>query len=189
MNERKRVMRFFSAWNDESEERWLEQMAQSGWHLVKVALFYTFEKGDPAKVRYRVDYPPQQKASVDEYVRLCRDAGWDRVSEFCGWQYFRTALPDAPEIYTDMTSRIAKYRRLLVIAVFLAVITMVGNLQWMTKPGWSHNPVALVTVMRWIAIFLFFFWAYVVARMSLYIHILKRKAGMGGSGFSKNGSI
>ena len=48
MNKRKHVFRLFSAWNDAKEERWLEEMAQTGWHLVSGPIVYCFEEGAPA---------------------------------------------------------------------------------------------------------------------------------------------
>lgn len=181
MSERKHVLRLYFAWNDEKEERWLEQMARSGWHLVNAAILYTFEKGMPAEVRYRVDYPPQQKSSVEEYVKLCRDAGWDRVCEFCGWQYFRTASQEAPEIYTDTASRIAKYRRLLAFSLLLAVTTVGANFSSLLDS--SSGPRAhmiFLSVIRWIVVFLLCAWVYILTRLAIHIRVLKHKAGAGG---------
>lgn len=50
----KTVFRMLWAWNDENEERWLEETERSGWHLKAVRGFgYTFEKGPPSEVAYR----------------------------------------------------------------------------------------------------------------------------------------
>jgi hypothetical protein len=97
MSKRKCVFRLFSAWNDAKEERWLEEMAQAGWHLVSDPVVYCFKEGVPAQMRYRLDYR-SERSGLDEYLRLCKDSGWERVFSFAGWQYFRTASDTAPEI-------------------------------------------------------------------------------------------
>lgn len=55
MNKRKHVFRLFFAWNDAKEERWLQEMAQTGWHLVCGPIVYCFEQWVPAQMRYRLD--------------------------------------------------------------------------------------------------------------------------------------
>jgi len=152
MSERKCVFRLYTAWNDDKEERWLEEMARSGWHLVSGPFPYTFERGAPAEIRYRLDYPPQD-SNLPEYLRLCHDAGWERVCESAGWQYFRTASAEAPEIYTDNASRIGKYRRQMVICLFLAITTTLPNIPGML----DHSPGPLghkivIGVARWLSL-------------------------------------
>ena len=179
MKERKRVFRWFWAWNDEKEERWLEQMALSGWHLVSGPVIYTFEQNAPARVRYRLDYQPKKK-NLDEYLRLCRDSGWERVLEFAGWQYLRTASPDAPEIYTDMDSRIAMHRRLLTVCVVLAVLAVVTNLNTLLGgPGHPESRSFFFVGLRWMVVAIICLWAYILGRMLLHIRSLKRRPTAG----------
>ena len=66
--------------------------------------------------------------TIEDYLKLFRDAGWERVLEVGGWQYFRTASKDAPEIYTDSYSRIAKYHRLYTAALVLTIAPWVRAL-------------------------------------------------------------
>ena len=55
---RKDVVRVFGRWSLTNEERWLEKMAGRGWFLYEVAApcVYRFEKGEPSKLRYAVEY-------------------------------------------------------------------------------------------------------------------------------------
>lgn len=175
MSKRKHVFRWFWAWNDDAEERWLEEMAASGWHLVSGPIWYCFEQGAPAHVRYALDYPPQN-AELQDYLKLCSDAGWERVLQFSGWQYFRTSSLDAPDLYTDANSRIAKYNRLLSILVLLAITTLCGNLPWMLGPSNIEPSQALFEALRMTMVIVGVLWVYVLVRLSLFIRKLKREA-------------
>ena len=176
MSEKKHTVRWYFPWDDDKEERWLERMAASGWHLVSSSFIYEFERGAPAQVRYRLDYPPQQP-ELDEYLRLCRDAGWERVCDCCGWQYFRTASPEVPEIYTDMTSRVAKYRRLFAICLMLAITTIAANISSLTDTSSGpHAHLMVVSTMRWVVIAIICMWIYILMRLAVHIRRLKNKA-------------
>jgi hypothetical protein len=108
--------KWFWAWQDEQEERWLREIARHGLHLQKADAFgkYTFVKGAPQDVAYRLDFVPSSKKQED-YFQLFRDAGWEHVGEMMGWQYWRKEIVDSkvPEIFTDKASKIQKYQRLL----------------------------------------------------------------------------
>jgi hypothetical protein len=128
--ETKRVFRLFFVWQDEQEEQWLEQMAREGWRLVRAGVVYRFERDIPREVRYRLDYRSSAPGGWPEYLGLFRDAGWEHVGRFGGWQYFRTCSREAPEIFTDTASRAHKYRQLLALllaAMTVNLITFVGN--------------------------------------------------------------
>ncbi len=171
---RKKVYRWYWAWNNKNEERWLEQMARSGWHLVGGPFPYIFEQGAPVEARYRMDYPSQD-ADKGEYLRLYRDSGWERVFEFAGWQYFSTTSPEAPEIYTDSASRIAMFRRLLGVCVVLFLCTMTGNMFTLfDHSAGSHAHIVMREFLRWVVVALLCMWVYIIARLLIHIRKLKR---------------
>ncbi len=178
MSKRKNVYRWYWAWNDKKEERWLEEMARSGWRLVGGPFPYVFEEGAPAEVRYRMDYPPQN-TDLSEYLRLCRDTGWERIFEFAGWQYFRATSPEVPEIYTDSASRIAMFRRLLGVCLVLLICTMSGNMFALfdRTPG-PHAHIVVRETLRWLVVGLLFVWTYVIARLVLHIRWLRKQAAI-----------
>jgi hypothetical protein len=111
------VKKFKWFWHDQDveQEHWLRSMAQQGLHLKKLNVLqqWTFEKGEPADIVYRVDFNTQ--SAKPEYRLLLEDAGWEQAMEHHGWQYWRTAAVDgrAPEIFTDAKNRNAKFTRLL----------------------------------------------------------------------------
>jgi hypothetical protein len=112
------VRKFRWFWDDADHaiERWLQEMAREGLHLKSVGCVrtvFTFERGAPADITYRIDF---QMHRIDpSYVQLFEDAGWERVDQLLGWQYWRAPTRDglAPEIFTDVESQIRKYQRLL----------------------------------------------------------------------------
>ncbi len=179
MSKRKKVYRWYWAWNDKKEESWLEEMARSGWHLVGGPFPYIFEEGAPAETRYRLDYPPQN-TDLTEYLRLCRDAGWERVFQFSGWQYFRSISQEAPEIYTVVASRITMFRRLLGVCVVLFLCTMTGNIfALFDNTTGSHARIMVREMFRWIVVGLLGIWVYIFARLWLHIDKLKRSSAQG----------
>lgn len=115
--------KWFWAWNDEKEEAWLSEMAAQGLHLENVTLpgRYHFKKGEPANYIYRLDYQSLKTKDKDSYLQLFSDAGWENVGEMGGWMYFRYLVKNgiAPEIYSDLDSKIGKYQRVM---TFLAIL-------------------------------------------------------------------
>ena len=120
--ETKTVHRVIFAWEDEKEERWLEEMSASGWHLTGVAPFtWYFQKGKPTLLAYRLDYKLTLDKDYQDYKQIFVDSGWELVCVMSNWHYYRI-LPEneqVPEIYSDNRSKAAKYQRLLVLFLIL----------------------------------------------------------------------
>ena len=129
--ESKKVTKFrwFWAWQDEAEEEWLKKMSQKGYHLASVGFpcTYTFSVAEPRNYVYRLDYQTFRKKDRNEYLQLFLDAGWEHVGEMSAWQYFRkvAAAGETPEIFTDVESKIAKYKRVLAYVGFSYIILIV----------------------------------------------------------------
>lgn len=126
-----RKFKFFFAWDDEKEEAWLHEMALNGWKLVTITFpgFYTFEEASPANTVYRLDFNSDSR-NYPAYLRLFEDSGWEHVLAYGSWHYFRITTPygEAPEIFNDNTSKIAKYQRvMLTLVVLLPLFISVGN--------------------------------------------------------------
>jgi Protein of unknown function (DUF2812) len=124
-------LNWFWPWQDEKEEAWLEEMSQVGWHLKSMQLpcVYYFNKGEPGRFTYRLDYMPADKAKNQEYLQIFLDAGWEYIGEMSNWRYWRKlSLTGEPhEIFTDVESKLRKYRRLLAyMAFFLALLVFIG---------------------------------------------------------------
>lgn len=117
-------LRFFAVWQADKEIRWLEQMAREGWHLVRGGILFKFRKGAPAMVRYQLDYRTETGAQLQEYLDLCRDAGWEYVYRFASWHYFRTTDASAPDLHTDPASLADRYKRILALLALLLLVNM-----------------------------------------------------------------
>lgn len=117
MNEN-RVIQFkwFWSWQDDKQEAWLEAMSQKGLHLCDFKAFgrYVFDIGTPRNYTYRLDFD-QTSGEDSDYFQLIQEAGWERIIQISGWQYWRKETHEgkAPELFTDTGSKIQKYQRLL----------------------------------------------------------------------------
>ena len=124
-----RKYRWFWAWQDDKEEAWLRQMSQEGLHLASLGFpgVYYFTPGKPANYVYRLDFITDSK-DRSNYLQLFKDAGWEHLGYMGGWQYFRTLAEtgELPEIYSDLDSKVQKYRRLLAyLTIFLPIMIVV----------------------------------------------------------------
>ncbi len=120
--------RWFWAWQDEAEERWLAEMSGKGFHLNSVGIpgIYTFQVAEPRSYVYRMDYQSFTRKDKKEYLQLYQDAGWEYIGELSAWQYFRKELKpgEVNEIFTDVESKIAKYNRALVFTGFMIILLL-----------------------------------------------------------------
>jgi hypothetical protein len=176
MKDRISAWRWFWPWEDMKEERWLEEMESKGWHLRRGPICYGFDRCAPVQVRYRLDYHTDRK-DMDDYLAIFRDSGWERVMVYGGWQYFRTTNPDAPEIFTDAASRIAKYQRFFGFLCIVAIPLLLCNLPTLIN---NWQPGGLVDTLQhsivWVVLVLYAFWVYVLARLALFIRKLKKQS-------------
>lgn len=144
----KKVVKVIFAWEDEKEEKWLEEMAAQGWKLETAAPYvYYFRKGKPEKVVIRLDYKNTLDKDYQEYLNLFRDAGWELVVTFANWHYFRIR-PDnneMPEIYNSDRAKAQKYRRLMYAFIPLLPIFAIF-LTRMASPSFSQ----VNSVIEWI---------------------------------------
>ena len=109
----KRVFKTFWAWQKRAEEKWLEEMARSGWSLNKASGFmYRFRRSEPQDVVFRIDYKELSETQAGDYLQLCEDFGWEFVGRWLNWLYFRRPAEDgvSPELYTDNASRLERFR-------------------------------------------------------------------------------
>jgi len=181
IKETKTVFKVIFAWQDEKEEKWLEEMAASGWHLLSVAPFvYTFQRGTPEVVTYRLDYKLTTNKDYPEYVSIFRDSGWELVASMANWHYYRIKSENSntPEIYNSSRAKAQKYRRLLAVLLpFLPIYLVILN------PGRLANHEELgkyslfFDVTQLILFIFIIFLCYAVIRIGLKIRKLESHPG------------
>ncbi|MDP2843729.1 MAG: DUF2812 domain-containing protein [Anaerolineaceae bacterium] len=127
----KTIYKAIFAWEDEKEEKWLEQMAADGWKLISVAPYvYKFQRSEPERIIFRLDYKNTLDKDYQEYLSLFEDAGWELFTTFANWQYFKIKPEnnEVPEIYNSGKAKAQKYRRLLLgIVVFMPIYVILLN--------------------------------------------------------------
>ena len=106
----------------------------------------------------------------EDYLQLFNDAGWEKVDEMAGWQYFRQAARsgDEMEIYTDAESKIGKYTRLLAFLGILMLPMFFGIINL------SNAPYSWVSAIWVFTCLLFVLYVYAMIRLLLRIRELKR---------------
>ena len=125
MMEKKIVYRIFTIADYEREALYFREMHDEGWKLKEVsysnlvvAVKYTFEKCQPEQVSYQLDFYPMKKSERTSYLQLFKDCGWEHITDFNGFSYFRKLHSgiesDAEfEIYNDAAGKLAMVKRIL----------------------------------------------------------------------------
>lgn len=140
MMEKKIVYRIFTIADYEREALDFREMHAEGWKLRKVgysillfAVKYTFEKCHPEQVSYQLDFYPMEKSERASYLQLFKDCGWEHITDFNGFSYFRKLhsgieLDAEFEIYNDAAGKLAMVKRILtrrmlpILLLFLALL-------------------------------------------------------------------
>lgn len=138
--EKKIVYRIFTIADYEREALYFREMHAEGWKLKEVtysnlvvAVKYTFEKCQPEQVSYQLDFYPMKKSERASYLQLFKDCGWEHITDFNGFSYFRKLYSgiesDAEfEIYNDAAGKLAMVKRILtrrmlpILLLFLALL-------------------------------------------------------------------
>ncbi|HUU62674.1 MAG TPA: DUF2812 domain-containing protein [Dehalococcoidia bacterium] len=172
-----RKIKWFWPWQDEQEEAWLRNMSQKGWHLSSVGLpcIYRFRAGEQRDYVYRLDYQTFPKKDKQEYQQLFRDAGWEHIGEMSAWQYSRKEIKEGEtlEIFTDVESKVTKYKRVLAFLAFFVVILIapLPNI-WSDPPySWSYSLWIILRVISLLAMGVFM---YAIIKIMLRIGQLRK---------------
>lgn len=119
----------------EKEEKWLNEMAQSGWALESFRLMrYVFKQVEPGTFTYRIELlshlpsHPESKA----YMAFLDEVGVEVVDTSYRWIFLRKRTSDGPfQLYSNFDSMIQREKRMIQLygAVGLAnFVVVVANL-------------------------------------------------------------
>ena len=146
MMEKKVVYRIATIADYDREALYLRKMHAEGWKLREVSysilLFvvkYTFEKCQPEQVSYQLDFYPMEKSERASYLQLFKDCGWEHITDFNSFSYFRKAHSEVEsaaefEIYNDAAGKLAMVKRILtrrmfpILLLFLALLPVFSKL-------------------------------------------------------------
>ena len=114
----KKEFRYFSIFNHEKEQAYLQEQHRHGWKFWKVTGLgmYHFVECDPEEVVYQLDYNPEGSAHKEEYQKMFADCGWEYILDYAGYSYFRKEVSEdgmAEEIFCDEDSRLQMMERVL----------------------------------------------------------------------------
>ena len=123
--EKKVVYRIATIADYDREALYLREMHAQGWKLKEVtysnlvvAVKYTFEKCQSEQVSYQLDFYPMKKSERASYLQLFKDCGWEHITDFNSFSYFRKAHSEVEsaaefEIYNDAAGKLAMVKRIL----------------------------------------------------------------------------
>ena len=142
----KKVYRICTIADYDREALYLRGMHAEGWKLKEVsysnlvvAVKYSFERCQPEQVVYQLDFYPMKKSERASYLQLFKDCGWEHITDFNGFSYFRKLYSgvesDAEfEIYNDAAGKLAMVKKILtmrmlpVLLLFSALLPVFSKL-------------------------------------------------------------
>ena len=143
--EKKIVYRIATIADYDREALYLRKMHAKGWKLRKVsysillfAVKYTFEKCHPEQVSYRLDFYPMEKSERTSYLQLFKDCGWEHITDFNSFSYFRKAHSEIEsnvefEIYNDAAGKLAMVNRILRLRLVPVLLLLAIHIPFLLK--------------------------------------------------------
>ena len=143
--EKKVVYRIATIADYDREALYLGKMNAQGWKLKEVnysnlvvAVKYTFEKCQPEQVSYQLDFYPMKKSERASYLQLFKDCGWEHITDFNGFSYFRKAHSEIEsdaefEIYNDAAGKLDMVKRILIMRMLPILLLFAALLPIFSK--------------------------------------------------------
>ena len=143
--EKKVVYRIATIADYDREALYLRKMHAQGWKLKEVsysnlvvAVKYTFEKCQPEQVSYQLDFYPMKKSERASYLQLFKDCGWEHITDFNGFSYFRKAHSEIEsdaefEIYNDAAGKLDMVKRILIMRMLPILLLFAALLPIFSK--------------------------------------------------------
>ena len=143
--EKKVVYRISTIADYDREDLYLGEMHAKGWKLKEVsysnlvvAVKYTFEKCQPEQVSYQLDFYPMKKSERASYLQLFKDCGWEHITDFNSFSYFRKAHSEIEsnvefEIYNDAAGKLAMVNRILRLRLVPVLFLLAIHIPFLLK--------------------------------------------------------
>jgi len=145
MMEKKVVYRIATIVDYDREALYLRKMHAEGWKLKEVsysnlvvAVKYTFEKCQPEQMSYQLDFYPMKKSDRASYLQLFKDCGWEHITDFNGFSYFRKLHSGIEsdtefEIYNDAAGKLAMVNRILRLRLVPVLLLLAIHIPFLLK--------------------------------------------------------
>lgn len=143
--EKKVVYRIATIVDYDREALYLRKMHAEGWKLKEVsysnlvvAVKYTFEKCQPEQMSYQLDFYPMKKSERASYLQLFKDCGWEHVTDFNSFSYFRKEHSEIEsnaefEIYNDAAGKLAMVNRILRLRLVPVLFLLAIHIPFLLK--------------------------------------------------------
>ncbi len=145
MMEKKIVYRIATIADYDREALYLRKMHSEGWKLKEVthsnlvvAVKYTFAKCQPEQVSYQLDFYPMEKSERASYLQLFKDCGWEHITDFNSFSYFRKAYSEIEsdaefEIYNDAAGKLDMVNRILSLRLVPVLLLLAIHIPLLLK--------------------------------------------------------
>lgn len=163
MKERMKEFKFFTIMEYEKEQEYLQMRHGEGWSLIKVTGIgmYHFGRCEPEEVVYQLDYNQEGREHKAEYVQMFADCGWEYITDFVGYSYFRKPVSQMvgdEEIFCDDASRLEMMQRVFRGRMTPVLILLFGCIVPQLFVGAGDGNYVLVVVLLvplllWLGIF------------------------------------
>jgi len=113
----KQEFRYFTITEYDKEQEYLSKRHKEGWKFTAVTGIgqYHFEQCEPEDVVYQLDYNQEGNINQEEYTRMFEDCGWEYITTYVGYAYFRKPVSDMEEeeeIFFDDSSKLEMMQRI-----------------------------------------------------------------------------
>lgn len=145
------LYKWFWAWDFEKEETWLNALSAKGLQLCDVGFCrYAFEDGLPGEYIYRLElldrFPSHPESA--QYIRFIEETGAQHIGSLHRWVYFRKRAEEGEfDLFSDLDSRLAHLRRLLLLIGAVTAATLVNAASrlmiWLTARTGANLTVAI----------------------------------------------
>jgi hypothetical protein len=148
------LLRYFV--NYEKEEIWLNEMSAKGLALTDFFFCrYSFVDSAPGEYIYRIElleHTPVHPESI-KYLNFMAESGAEHILSWFRWVYFRRKSESGSfDIYSDIDSRIAHYKRISMLMLCIGIMEFcigIGQI------GFVLNSVLLGKPLAWYLVNLF----------------------------------
>lgn len=161
----KTSFRFYTAWDYDKEEKWLNKESEQGWQLTKGGCFHSkFIKNENIRYIYKLDYNGsfiRNSQEKQRYIDFFEEQGFEFINNtFNGWIYFRKEYKECNaeeeyEIYTDKTSLTEMLNRWILIAKTMITILGVMSFFYIGLSVFNKEYILFVDVILFVSMILF----------------------------------